>query len=84
MSKGTIGLGLSLGDHYYPEPYFYISPYPQPKAAALPPLAGNAHWHTKEFTSAALPASKITEPSQVSAYVNSAIAACSEPIEEHA
>ena len=24
----SIGIGMSPGDHYYPQPYFYVSPYP--------------------------------------------------------
>src|SRR3954469_11644049 len=40
----SIGIGFSPGDQYYPQPYLYVSPYPQPKGAALPPL-GLGHWH---------------------------------------
>ena len=47
----SIGIGMSPGDHYYPQPYFYVSPYPLPKGAALPPLA-LGHWHTEGFTGA--------------------------------
>ena len=49
----SIGIGLSPGDHYYPQPYFYVSPYPPPKGAntALPPL-GLGHWHTEGFVGA--------------------------------
>ena len=47
----SIGVGVSPGDHYYPQPYVYVSPYPLPKGAALPPLA-LGHWHTEGFTGA--------------------------------
>jgi len=47
----SIGIGMSPGDHYYPQPYFYVSPYPLPKGAALPPLA-LGYWHTEGFTGA--------------------------------
>jgi hypothetical protein len=47
----SIGIGLSPGDHYYPQPYVYVSPYPAPKDAALPPLA-LGHWHTEGFVGA--------------------------------
>ena len=49
----SIGMGLSPGDHYYPQPYVYVSPYPPPKGAimALPPLA-LGHWHTEGFVGA--------------------------------
>jgi hypothetical protein len=47
----SLGLGVSPGDQYYPQPYFYVSPSPQPKSAALPPL-GLGHWHTEGFVGA--------------------------------
>ena len=53
----SIGLGLSPGDHYYPEPYFYCSGYPQPDKESLPDLSGPGHWHTHEFKSIVLNAS---------------------------
>jgi hypothetical protein len=48
----SIGIGFSPGDHYYPQPYFYVSPYPQPMAAALPPPPSLGHWHTSGFIGA--------------------------------
>ena len=33
---GYVGAGLSPGDDYYDEPYFYVSVYPKPDPAALP------------------------------------------------
>lgn len=48
-SARSIGVGISPGDEYYPQPYAYVSPYPTPKAPALPPLPPGAHWHTKDF-----------------------------------
>ncbi|HEV7822403.1 MAG TPA: hypothetical protein VGO84_14580, partial [Burkholderiales bacterium] len=47
----SLGIGLSPGDHYYPQPYLYVSAYPAPKAATLPPLA-LGHWHTEGFVGA--------------------------------
>jgi hypothetical protein len=47
----SIGIGFSPGDHYYPQPYIYVSPHPQPKGAALPPLA-LGHWHAEGFIGA--------------------------------
>jgi hypothetical protein len=55
----SVNLGLSPGDHYYDEPYYYISPWPYPDAANLPPLPPLGHWHTHEFTAAIAPASRI-------------------------
>lgn len=54
-----LGVGLSPGDHYYDEPYFYVSVYPKPDLAALPALPETGHWHTHEFVAAIAPAHKI-------------------------
>jgi hypothetical protein len=58
-TMGYIGAGLSPGDEYYQEPYFYVSIYPEPDSAALPVLPAIGHWHTHEFTAAVTPAHKI-------------------------
>jgi hypothetical protein len=47
-----VGVGFSPGDHYYDEPYFYVSLYPAPDKERLPRLAALGHWHTHEFTAA--------------------------------
>jgi hypothetical protein len=62
-TTGYAGAGLSPGDAYYDEPYFYVSVYPQPDSAALPRLSKLAHWHTHEFTAAVLPAHQIVAAS---------------------
>jgi hypothetical protein len=54
-STGTtsyIGAGLSPGDDYYDEPYFYVSIYPKPDPATLPSLPDLGSWHTRDFTAA--------------------------------
>jgi hypothetical protein len=59
---GYVGTGISPGDEYYDEPYFYVSVYPEPEPAALPALPALpalGHWHTHEFIAAILPAHKI-------------------------
>jgi hypothetical protein len=56
---GYIGIGLSPGDHYYDEPYFYVSVYPKPDGALLPTLPMIGHWHAHEFVAAVSPAHKI-------------------------
>jgi hypothetical protein len=56
---GSIGVGLSPGDEYYDEPYFYVSAYPDPDPAALPRLPALGGWHTHEFTAAVATASQI-------------------------
>jgi len=58
-STGYVGIGLSPGDDYYAEPYFYVSVYPKPDPATLPTLPMFGHWHTHEFTAAVVPAHKI-------------------------
>ena len=76
----TIGVGQSPGDESYPEPYWYVGPYPYPSTSNLPPLAGAGHWHTKGWVGAALPASAYAaaadQPGQVAAFIDSAVAAC--------
>ncbi|MGH6975180.1 MAG: hypothetical protein ACRED6_11175, partial [Stellaceae bacterium] len=44
---------------WYDEPYFYVSPYPYPVAARLPPLPSLGHWHTRGFTAAIAPAIRV-------------------------
>lgn len=53
----TIGIGFSLGDNSYEQPYFYIGPYPHPPAELLPELA-LGHWHTEHWTGAVLTATE--------------------------
>ena len=48
----SIGVGLSPGDHYYPQPYFYVNPYPAQKGAAPQTPLPLGHWHTDGFTGA--------------------------------
>lgn len=55
----AIGIGLSPGDDYYAQPYFYLSPYPKPDTAKLPPLPPGGRWHTYEFFGAVATAVEI-------------------------
>jgi hypothetical protein len=55
-----IGVGLSPGDEYYDEPYFYVSVNPEPDPAALPSLPILGHWHLRDFTAAVATSHKIT------------------------
>jgi hypothetical protein len=48
----SIGIGMSPGDDYYAQPYFYVSPWPRPPASALPDPPAPGHWHTKDFVAA--------------------------------
>jgi hypothetical protein len=53
-----VGVGLSPGDMYYDEPYFYVTVHPAPDLSKLPPLQFG-HWHTDHFVGACAPAHKI-------------------------
>jgi hypothetical protein len=55
----SIGIGLSPGDEYYAQPYFYLSPYPKPDAGKLPPLPPGGRWHTRDFFGAVAPATDL-------------------------
>jgi hypothetical protein len=56
---GYVGAGLSPGDDYYDEPYFYVSVHPKPDPAALPALPPPGHWHLRDFTGAVAAAHSI-------------------------
>jgi hypothetical protein len=49
-----IGIGLSPGDGYHAEPYFYVTPYPLRSDPDLAPLAGGGFWHREGWTGAVL------------------------------
>jgi hypothetical protein len=66
----TMGVGFSPGDEYYDEPYFYVSIYPAPLVATLPPLPVG-HWHSHDFTAAVVTASRILEESDQETAVGS-------------
>ena len=75
----SIGIGLSPGDRYYQEPYFYCSAYPQPDAASLPELGdGPGRLHTHEFTSIVVTGSELLaggdSEAAARAYVDQALA----------
>lgn len=55
----SVGAGFSPGDGTYDEPYFYVTPWPAPEAAALPSLSGSARWHTDGFTAVVLKSSDV-------------------------
>ncbi|HET7452659.1 MAG TPA: hypothetical protein VFL12_07955 [Thermoanaerobaculia bacterium] len=55
----TVGVGLSPGDESYPEPYWYVSPYPHPKDPVLPTLPEGGRWHRDGFFGAVLTGSDL-------------------------
>ena len=75
----AIGIGFSPGDHYYPQPYVYVSPHPATKGATPPPLA-LGHWHTEGFVGAVAIAESILglddRRAGVLAFVRAAYDAC--------
>ena len=80
----TIGAGLSPGDESYPEPYWYVSPWPYPenaKSAADLPALSAGHWQTAGFTAAVLLGSELvagdtaTQAERADAFLDDAIAA---------
>ncbi len=57
-----VGLGLSPGDENYAQPYWYVSPYPNPSSEAeLPQLEAGGAWHTQGFVSAVLTGDRLVE-----------------------
>lgn len=80
--RRTMGIGHSPGDEWYAEPYWYVGPSPHPDPKSLPPLDGNAHWHTMGWFGAVLAASDYVRAAagdqhrRVAAFVESAVAAC--------
>ena len=58
VGDGSIGVGLSPGDANYGQPYFYVTPWPYPKADLLPRLT-SGNWHTEGWVGAVLTADEI-------------------------
>ncbi len=48
----AIGIGVSPGDEFYPQPYVYVSPSPHFDTAGLPDAPPPGHWHTQGFVAA--------------------------------
>lgn len=77
----TTGAGLSPGDTYYDEPYFYVNAHPAPSIDRLTSqLGGGGSWHTHEWIGAVLPGSRLRaaahgQPAQAREFVESALAA---------
>jgi len=58
-SARAIGIGMSPGDDYYAQPYFYLSPYPKTDTNDLPQLPPGGRWHTRDFFGAVATANDI-------------------------
>jgi hypothetical protein len=57
-AKTSIGVGMTPGDGNYPEPYWYISPWPYPEKPQLPDLPFGK-WHTEGWIGAVLTGSAV-------------------------
>jgi hypothetical protein len=83
----SIGLGLSPGDDGYPEPYWYVSPWPYPELNVLPSLESGGHWHTEGYTSAILRGSNLvsgspeSQPDLLHAFLDGAVDVCQRILE---
>jgi hypothetical protein len=86
----SLGVGLSPGDDAIPRPYFYLLPWPRPArpAESLPALDGGG-WHTEGWLGAVLDSTEFAgtaDPQQqrqrCERFLNSAVAACYELLEE--
>ncbi len=56
-----IGVGMSPGDNFYSEPYFYVTPWPYLKPVSLPELPFVGHWHVEGFVGAIALGTRIIE-----------------------
>jgi hypothetical protein len=74
-----IGAGLSPGDQYYDEPYFYVSVYPEPDPQLLPTLPMLGHWHERDFVAAVATAPRIlkaeNQEAETDGFLNAAVGA---------
>ncbi len=67
----TIGAGMAPGDGSYPEPYYYVTPWPYPDADVTLPSLTEGTWHRQGWTGAVLPA--VEDPT---VFLKEAIGAC--------
>lgn len=79
----TSGAGLSPGDSWYDEPYFYVNARPAPRPEQLrDELQGGGTWHLEGWVGAVLPGSRLggngaLQAAQARAFLESAFDACS-------
>ena len=58
-SARSVGVGFSPGDQSYPEPYYYVTPWPYPEVPGLPAIGELGHWHRDGFVAAIASAERI-------------------------
>jgi hypothetical protein len=73
---GSTGVGMSPGDGYYADPYYYVTPWPYPPADQLPALDSEGKWHTEGWTGAALTYDRMTSRN-ISRFLNDSLHALS-------
>lgn len=82
----TIGIGLSPGDQTYPQPYWYVSPWPYPPVTRLASLSLGS-WHTEGWVGAVLRADEVGDPTlastqqMIKAFWDDAVSICYEILE---
>ncbi len=54
----SLGYGMTPGDDQYPDPYWYVTPWPYPPPEALADLP-HGSWHTEGWVGAVLPAAEV-------------------------
>ncbi len=73
-----IGVGMSAGDTFYDQPYFYVNPWPHLKSSQLPQLPVPGNWHREGFVGAIASAEEILSLndifSELPVFVNGAFA----------
>ena len=74
----SVGAGMTPGDGTYPEPYWYVTPWPYPEARDLPALPSGAAWHTDGWIGAVLRGEDAATAGEegLARYLAAAIAAC--------
>ncbi len=84
IGSSSIGAGMSFGDSWYPEPYFYVNPYGLEEPPTDPPkLESGGSWHTDGWFGAVLTAATVvgipadSRESAVSSFLRSAVDAAS-------
>ena len=50
----SIGVGMTPGDASYPQPYYYVLPWPTPASDELPLLEGGGRWQREGWVGAVL------------------------------
>jgi hypothetical protein len=77
----SVGVGFSPGDEATPQPYWYVTPYPDPGTYDLPDLPGG-YWNTEGWFGAVLPGTAVVaagsaaeQASLTAAFVREAVSA---------